>query len=1005
MKFLHKIRSLFLIILSLLCLSNFSLKAQEMHTVEGIVTDAKTGESLIGVTVLLKNTTSGVITNYEGHYTFGGLIPESVLQFSYIGYETQAVTVGAKSIIDVQLVPVSHDLDAVVVFGENQKDVRSITGSVGKIDTKVFSAGTPAASFDQLLQGQVAGLAIQASGEPGEKSTIRIRGNNSLGIRVKDDAELSAANRANEPLYILNGAPISSDVFNTINPDDIVDIRVLKDGLSTVEYGTRGANGVIEIKTKRGIVGQTQYNVRYQHTVKPISGLGGISLMGASEKLALERELEIVSGLGYKYTPTASDSEEEILIKNKRYQQLQAINTNWLKELSRIAQVKDLQLSMSGGANDTRYYLSVSYYDEQGGYENSWAKRFTTRFNLDHNLNKDVSIGFDSSVGRSSRSKSSTSPASLIYTLQPYETRGTTDFIARNPITIGSHYFEDPFEELHNRYSELVAWRIDLNTNLNWMATEGLNLNAKVGITYNDGENNNVTLPNRLVEAAGKIKGKGAFSKNESKSFVSRVDLTFDYSRHMGNHSVSFNGGTEYIHSKNWGFGFNSIGLSDKVAPEIGANPNATISTSDYYDALLGFYLRGNYNFNSKYNLTGSFRYDGSSILPEDKRFVPAWGFGAAWNMQKELWFESVSIIDQFKLRASYGVNYNSGGIRQTLGLPFYNFTNSDTYMGKRIINLVEFWNSDLKFERAKQWSLALDFGLLSHRIYGTIEGYLKNTDDLLATVDIPASNGYSSLLRNIGKLRNEGVELQLSAVAIRTEQFRWTSSINFAYNRNEITDLYLQDEIKIGEEGYFKVGEPINSAYVKHWAGVNPVNGIPLYYDENGNLVTGGVAPQMTGFGTYTHPVTGGFTNIFNYHDFEISTLFTYAWGGVNYNSLKARMIRNVKNGEVPYDGFLDDIWLKLGDEKPLPYPKFFSDTSVNSLFVENASYIRWKNVIVRYDISEHLRMKNVTAFKITAQANNLLTITGYQGIDPEITGIGQPLPRSFTLGLDITF
>ena len=1005
MKFLHKIRSLFLIILSLLFLSNFSLKAQEMHTVEGIVTDAKTGESLIGVTVLLKNTTSGVITNYEGHYTFGGLIPESVLQFSYIGYETQAVTVGAKSIIDVQLVPVSHDLDAVVVFGENQKDVRSITGSVGKIDTKVFSAGTPAASFDQLLQGQVAGLAIQASGEPGEKSTIRIRGNNSLGIRVKDDAELSAANRANEPLYILNGAPISSDVFNTINPDDIVDIRVLKDGLSTVEYGTRGANGVIEIKTKRGIVGQTQYNVRYQHTVKPISGLGGISLMGASEKLALERELEIVSGLGYKYTPTASDSEEEILIKNKRYQQLQAINTNWLKELSRIAQVKDLQLSMSGGANNTRYYLSVSYYDEQGGYENSWAKRFTTRFNLDHNLNKDVSIGFDSSVGRSSRSKSSTSPASLIYTLQPYETRGTTDFIARNPITIGSHYFEDPFEELHNRYSELVAWRIDLNTNLNWMATEGLNLNAKVGITYNDGENNNVTLPNRLVEAAGKIKGKGAFSKNESKSFVSRVDLSFDYSRHMGNHSVSFNGGTEYIHSKNWGFGFNSIGLSDKVAPEIGANPNATISTSDYYDALLGFYLRGNYNFNSKYNLTGSFRYDGSSILPEDKRFVPAWGFGAAWNMQKESWFESVSIIDQFKLRASYGVNYNSGGIRQTLGLPFYNFTNSDTYMGKRIINLVEFWNSDLKFERAKQWSLALDFGLLSHRIYGTIEGYLKNTDDLLATVDIPASNGYSSLLRNIGKLRNEGVELQLSAVAIRTEQFRWTSSINFAYNRNEITDLYLQDEIKIGEEGYFKVGEPINSAYVKHWAGVNPVNGIPLYYDENGNLVTGGVAPQMTGFGTYTHPVTGGFTNIFNYHDFEISTLFTYAWGGVNYNSLKARMIRNVKNGEVPYDGFLDDIWLKPGDEKPLPYPKFFSDTSVNSLFVENASYIRWKNVIVRYDISEHLRMKNVTAFKITAQANNLLTITGYQGIDPEITGIGQPLPRSFTLGLDITF
>ncbi|GAF03628.1 SusC/RagA family TonB-linked outer membrane protein [Saccharicrinis fermentans] len=1005
MRHIKKYVSLFTLLVGLWCCCSFSAGAQEIRKVEGIVTDAETGETLIGVAVILKNTTSGVITNYEGHYSFGGLVSESVLQFSYVGYETKEVRVGTRAIIDIQLESVSHDLDAVVVFGENQKDVRMITGSVGKIDTKVFSAGTPAGSFDQLLQGQVAGLAIQSSGEPGEKATIRIRGNNSLGIRAKDDAELVSANRANEPLYILNGSPITSDVFSTINPDDIVDIRVLKDGLSTVEYGTRGANGVIEIKTKRGIVGKTVYNVRYQHTVKPISDLGGISLMKSSEKLALERELEIVSGLGYIYSPAPGDSEEEIFIKNKRYQELESNNTNWLKELSRIAQVKDLQLSISGGADDTRYYLSTSYYDEQGGYDASWAKRFTTRFNLDHNLNENVSIGFDSSVGRSKRSKSTTSPASLIYTLQPYETTATTDFIARNPISISGQYFEDPFEELNGRYSELTSWRVDLNTNLNWAVWDGLNLNAKVGITYNDGENNTVTLANRLVEEAGKIKGAGAFGKNESKSFISRVNLSFDYNKHIGDHSFSLSGGSEYIHTNSWGFGFNSIGISDKVDPEIGVNPDATVSTSKFYDALLGFYARGNYNFNSKYNLTGSFRYDGSSILPEDKQFVPAWGVGAAWNVQKETWFAPLHIFDQFKLRASYGVNYNSGGIRQTLGLPFYDFTNSDTYRGERVINLVEFWNSDLKFERAKQWSLALDFGLLNHRIYGTIEGYIKNTDDLLATVDIPSSNGYSSLLRNIGKLRNRGIELQLSAVTIRTDDFRWTTSVNFAYNDNEITDLYLQDEIKVGTEGYFKVGEAINSAYVKHWAGVNPVNGVPIYYDENKRLVSSGVAPQMTGFGTYTHPVNGGLTNIFNYGDLEISTLFTYAWGGVNYNNLKARMISNVKNGEIPYDGFMDDIWLNPGDEKPLPYPKFFSDTSVNSLFVENASYVRWKNIIVRYNLGDHLNIKGVSAFNITAQANNLLTITAYEGIDPEISGIGQPLPKSFTLGLDVTF
>ncbi|MCG8475276.1 MAG: TonB-dependent receptor, partial [Cytophagales bacterium] len=461
----------------------------------------------------------------------------------------------------------------------------------------------------------------------------------------------------------------------------------------------------------------------------------------------------------------------------------------------------------------------------------------------------------------------------------------------------------------------------------------------------------------------------------------------------------------EYIHTRNWGFGFRSIGLSEKVSPDIGANPNSTIFTSRFKDALLGMYVRGNYSYDSKYDVTGSFRYDGSSILPSDKQFVPAWGVGLAWNLQRENWFDQVEMVDQLKLRASYGVNYNSGGIRQTLGLPFYDFTNNDTYMGKRLINLVELWNPDLRFERAKQWSVALDFGLFDHRVYGSVEAYQKNTDDLLASVDIPASNGYQSLLRNIGAIRNQGIEIQLSAVSVRTDHFRWTTSVNFAYNENEITDLYMQNEIKAGSEGIFRVGEPINSAYVKHWAGVNSLNGMPLYYDEEGRLVSDGVAPQMTGFGTYTHPVTGGITNILNYKNLEVSTLFTYAWGGVNYNNLKARMIRNVKNGEVPYGGFYDDIWLKPGDEKPLPYPKFFTGTSVNSLFIENASYIRWKNIIVRYNLSETLKIKGIQSFKITAQANNLMTFTKYEGIDPEVTGVGQPLLRSFTLGFDITF
>lgn len=998
-----KLNRCFLVLFAAL-LSAVEISAQSQFTVEGIVTDIETGEVIIGATVILEDTTSGVVTNYDGHYRFGGLTSKSILVFSFMGYESQTVTVGARRLLDVQLKPSAESLEAVVVFGENKRDVRGVTGSVGIIDTKVFSAGTPTGSFDQLLQGQVAGLAVTNSGEPGEKSSIRIRGNNSLGIRSMDDVDVLTADSANEPLYIMNGYPISSDVFSTINPDDIVDVRVLKDGLSTVEYGTRGANGVVEIKTKRGISGQSQYNIRYQHTVKPISGLGGISLMGTEEKLMLESQLSIVSGLGYLYTPQTGDSAEEIAIKNKRYDALLSTNTNWLYELSRVAQVEDLQVSFSGGNNDTRYYISGNYYFEEGSYERSWAERFSTRFNIDHNISQDVTISFDTSVGRSRRSSSHTSPASLIYTLQPYETLETTDFIARDPLTNSSHYFENPLDELNNRYSEYTSWRTDINARLNWQIIDGFSYALSYGLNYNDAENNSVTLANSITAAAGLTKGEGAFSKSSSNSLTNRVDMALSYNKNFGKHSVSASSGTEYIHTDNWGYGFSSVGLYDKVDPEIGINPDGSISTSKYQDALLGFYALANYSFDSKYTLTASLRYDGSSILPVGEQFVPAWGFGGAWDMCRESWFET-PLIDQFKLRLSYGVNYNSGGIRQTLGLPFYDFTNSSTYMGNRVISLVELWNPDLQFERSKQWSLALDFGILDHRLYGTAEVYVKNTDHLLATVDIPASNGYTSLLRNIGELRNQGIELQISAVPIRTDRFRWTATLNYAYNVNEITALYLQDEIKVGTEGYYKVGEPINSAYVKSWAGVNPTTGTAMYYDETGAIVENGVAPQMTGFGTYDHPVTGGFSNIFNYGPFELSALITYAWGGVAYNELKALMIVNVKNGEVPYEGFLDDIWLKEGDIAELPNPKFFTDTSANSLFIEDASYIRLKNVILRYNLSDHLDIKYFSSFKLTFQGSNLLTLTKYSGIDPEVTGVGLPISSSFTLGLDATF
>ncbi|ANQ52877.1 SusC/RagA family TonB-linked outer membrane protein (plasmid) [Flammeovirga sp. MY04] len=984
----------------LLCLITQLLVAQDVIKVKGIVTDSETGEPLIGANVIIHETGEGTVTNYEGNYKLIGLTKNTVLQFSFLGYEEYTITVGERTIIDVQLNPALENLESVVIFGENQKDFRSITGSVDRVDASVFSSGTPSASFEQLLQGQVSGLAVQVNGEPGEPSQLRIRGNNSLGVRSVDE-KLSTFNTANEPLYILNGIPISSEIFSTINPYDIIEVKVLKDGLSTVEYGTRGANGVIEIYTKRGIIGKTNYNVRYNHTIRPIGGLGGISLMDSREKLALEKELEITNGFGYIYSPKAGDLLPVKEYKEEKYKELEDINTNWLKELSRVGHVKDLQMSMSGGVYGTRYFTSANYFEEEGGYENSWAKRFSTRFSLDHNLNDNFSLGVDVSVARSQRSKSLTSPARLIYTLQPYETPSDTSFIARNTNNGGVN-FKNPFDELFNNYRKNIHWRSNINPKVTYRIRD-TKIKLEYGLAYREGENTTVSLPNDQGVTDRQKSGK--ISKNKSSFMRNRVNLSYELRKTLDKHTLFVNLGGEYINNQNRSFGYLSNGISEKVDPSIGANPQATINNTKYEDALIGLAGKFSYSYLSKYDIVGSIRFDGSSILPKGEQFVGAYGVGIAWDLRGENFMASSSVFDLLKFRFSYGLNFNSGGIRQTLGLPYYDFTNNDIYRGQRMINLVEFYNPDLRFEKTKQWSTAIDFSIFKKRIYGTIESYVKQTDDLLSNINIPTSNGFGSLLQNIGSLENRGIEISFNGVPIRTNHFRWTTRINLAYNVNKVTDLKGQDQIQVGTEGLFKLGEPINSAFVKHWGGVNSLNGQPVFYTENRGLVLDNNAPQLVGFGAYDHPFVGGFTNVINYKDLEISLLLSYGIGGVNYNKLKSRMIQNTKNGEVPFRGFLGQIWLNPGDVKPYPYPKFFSSNTPNSIFLEDASYLRVKNVTIRYNLQQYFKLKNTGNIMLTVQGNNLFTFTKYEGIDPEVTGIGQPLLPSYTLGIDVTF
>ncbi|PWJ45031.1 TonB-linked SusC/RagA family outer membrane protein [Sediminitomix flava] len=1005
--------------MTLLSLSVLSI-AQE-RSVSGSVKDAS-GEPLPGAVVKVKGLSLGAVADFEGKFLMTVPTEATDLVVSLIGYKTQEVSIGNQSIFNFTLEEDAKQLEEVVVTGYSTIDRKKLTGSVSTVSAASIEQ-VPIASFDQVLQGQTPGLYVNAgSGQPGASATILIRGVGSLG-------------GGNDPLIILDGVPIEADQFATLNANDFESVNTLKDAQATAQYGSRGSNGVIVITTKKGTTGKPKVTYRYLMGASQASEWG-VELMDTDEALSYEEMIQ--NGPGWTLSPNnpGRPTEEEIwdpnnsayggirqlagnIASNPRTADeiltaLKGVNTNWRDIVTQTAPMESHELNISGGNEQTRYYVSGNYFSQEGIAIGSGLERGTLRFNVDNEVSQYFRTGISTNLGYSksnfiaSEGLSTWNPFVLAAMNKPYvpvRSEVTGDyaygaFTGRNPIEIIDNYTENKEEKkvVGSFYAEAEP-------------LDGLKAKTRVGLDYRESVYKYITSP---LAPALSAEGGSYDYRNRTNLLYNFVN-TLDYSRTFNEvHDVSVTVGTEFIKQAYQGFNWVGYGLNAKLPDTPAAIPDANsanppeVSGFQRYNSLMSYFGFLNYSYNGKYNFSSTFRRDGSSKFGANNRWANFWSVGGSWNVSDEDFLSNSSVVSLLRLKMSYGTVGNQDASNLAIG-PYESFglfgANS-SYIGQGGIEPSTIANPDLKWEVSNKFNLGIDFGLFNDRISGTVEVYNDVTTDLFIPVQLSATSGFTSLQMNAGSMRNRGIELQLNTDNLEIEDFRWSTSLNFSYNKNEILDLGQVDQYESGTY-LIKEGLPFGSHFVVGWAGVNPANGQPLYTDADGNVTTEfSNANARADFGTYLPPITGGITNTFSYKGLELSVFFSYQLGHTLFNN-QSFFLENPGTAYNQSVGMLN-MWQQPGDVTDIPLAGY--NRQFTSRDLEKGDFLRLRNVMLSYNLPKTLLDKvKIAGAKVHVQAQNLYTWTQFTGFDPEIgNNIAQfqyPMPRTFTAGIDLSF
>ena len=993
-------------------------------SIVGQVTDAETGETLPGASILLTQLDRGAATDVDGNYVIQN-VPAGTynLTASFVGFRTFRQTVevraGQTTTLNIVMQAGAIGLDEVVVSGYAVTTKRETTGSIASVRASDIQ-DVPLQNTESLLQGRAAGVNVTAdSGNPGAGFRVNVRGNGSV-------------NAATQPLYIVDGVQISFDglstqaastsPLNALNPNDIESIEVLKDASSAAIYGAQAAAGVVIITTKRGQAGRTQVTARAETGVR--------SLARNVDYITSEQYVDYL-GEGAAYVTGwdldfATENRRNFLLGffgEDPFNPGQLANTDWQDFIFSEGVTQRYNISMSGGNQTTTFFISGGYEDTEGTAFNTDFTRLNVRSNLDHQISDRFRTSLNVNLARSSQfgvcqdGNFINCPISQAMFEAPmgfpYNEDGSYSTTTRFGLANNPAVQLNEVERIANVTSVIS------NLNLIYRANDWLTFNGLVGADYRQTDDEQY----RSAIAAAAQGGFAFYAARQVQNFntnlVANMRQTFG-----GVHNVSGLVGTEYRRNYVETRLVQGNGFPGPFFKVLNTTAEPATAAGLFTEWRLGSYFANvKYNYNEKYFLNVVARYDGHSRFGNETR----WGFfpsvSGAWRISEENFFD-VSFIDELKLRAGYGTTGNSAiGNFASRGL----YSAVGTYQGVGALQPAQLANANLGWEEASEINIGLDYELLEGRIYGAIDLYRKDNNELLFGRPLPSDSGFGSITENIGSVRNQGVEFEVSTVNVNTSGFTWSSRFNIAFMENEI--LSLPDDADIRENAALdalRIGKPIGLIQVPRWAGVNPADGRPMWYDADGNITFNPVQDRdAVDFNDGVANVFGGFGNTLSYKGLTLDAFFQFSFGqwafaGTDYYFTRTPDFLMNMTTEV------EGRWRQPGDITSYPrailsgtnYPETENyRTTLSTQSINNASYIRLKNVSLSYSIpsrfTEQFGLNNV---RVYASAINLLTWTAWPWYDPEVafnptdiynnfTAASYPTEKQVNAGIEIRF
>ena len=961
------------------------LTGMAQNVITGVVLDARDNSPLQSVNVSVKGARTATTTDLNGKFTVAAS-DGSTLVFTAVGFAEKELT-STSAFMTVLLEITQKSLQEVVITGYGTQNKRQIAGSVARISGDEIRF-QPVGSFDKALQGKVAGLlSMSQSGQPGAPSEVTIRGKGSI-------------NGANQPLYIIDGVQVNAADFSTINPGDIESYNILKDASSTAIYGSRGANGVIVINTKKGRAGQTQVNYDFQYGWSQLPE-NKLQLMNSAEKLQYEF-YDRPDGINpFGWTPAEVDS-------------LSKLDFHIQDVLFRKGITQQHQLSASGGNEKTRFYLSASFFDQQGIVITTGLKRYTGRFNIDNSFGNfriglNTMIGYSRQIGTRENDQYIGSPLNAIRWFNPYlslydaDGHYQTDFLQGQPNPLqeilDNYSSGDQLKGIGNAYVEFnVPWVRGLRARTSW----GGDYTQNEAFAY---------LDKGTDQGSQSTGGNGQVGRAFGKTFRYTGTTSLSYQHSNDQHDISVSLYNEIIQSKSRSFKFTGYGLVGPFKNEAGITPGTgtngyipTVGGSGTQNGLVSFFADGIYGFRKKYFLNAGARRDGSSRLTREQRWANFYQAGLSWIVSEENFLQRASWLNTLKLKVSYG-SVGSQGIGDFAPYELLGPTDYNGVGGLVITNL----QKPLTWEKKLMFNAGIEFTVLKGRIGGTVEVYNNKTVDLFLDRQLSRTSGFQSITNNLGSLRNRGIEASLNLIILRSPNVLWTFDANYAHNQNKLLNQNGQDENTNGTL-INKVGYPINSIYVVKYAGVDPQTGEALYYQKDGKTTTNVYDPNdRVIIGPSDPPNFGGFSTGVNFRGFEVDVLFSYAFGNSIYNNDRL----NVENPIYWFSSLSKAMlreWQKPGDKTDIP--SAFNEFQANTTrYVEKGDFLRLRNVMIAYNLPAPLLNKiRMRSIRVYAQGQNLHVWHNFLGYDPEVLngylGGGQyPQLKTVTFGINVGF